>query len=110
MTLATGLYKIESSTELGTGYGVVVMDNGKVRGGDAAFAYVGTYREEGDDFSVDVVTSRHTDAPAITSLFGADDAKVHLRGNSSGSIIDLQGKAAESPDVTFKAILSRLSD
>ena len=110
MSLSPGLYKIEFSTQLGSGYGLVVMDGGRVRGGDAAFAYVGTYQEDGDRFSVDVVTSRHTPTPAITSLFGRDDAKVHLHGDTSGSVIDLEGHAAEAPDITFKAVLSRLSD
>lgn len=110
MALMPGLYKIEFSTKLGTGYGLVVMDDGKVRGGDAAFAYVGTYREDGDGFVVDVKISRHTESAAMTSLFGNDEATVHLQGNSSGSIIDLQGRAAEAPDVSFKAILSHLSE
>ena len=110
MPLAPGLYKIEFSTQLGTGYGLVVMEGGKVRGGDAAFAYVGRYHEEGERFFVEVATSRHTPTPAITSLFGTDDAKVHLQGDSSGSVINLEGRAAEAPDVTFKAILSHLSD
>ena len=110
MPLAPGLYKIEFSTELGSGYGVVVMEDGKVRGGDAAFAYVGRYTEEGDRFSVAVTTSRHSPSPTITSLFGTDDARVHLEGNSSGPVIDLEGKAAEAPDVTFKAIMTYLSD
>ena len=108
MPLTPGLYKVEFSTKIGAGVGVVVLDGGKLRGGDIAIAYLGTYTEEGDTFSAKVRTLRHSSPPGVISVFGEDDLRVELNGTVSGQTINLEGTSRSSPGVTFKAVLTHL--
>ena len=110
MPLRPGLYKVEFSTQNGAGTGVVVLDQGRLRGGDIAIAYLGTYTEDGDSFSADVKTRRHSSPPGVTSVFGDDDLEVELKGTSSGTTIDLEGSSQAAPGITFKAVLTHVGD
>ncbi len=59
MPLQNGLYKIEFQTQLGAGSGVVILHDGQLRGGDSMIYYVGTYKQDGDEFSAEVRTDAH---------------------------------------------------
>lgn len=84
MTLRTGLYRATFSTPLGHGSGVVVLENGKVTGGDSGFAFVGNYNEIGDKFSADVRIFKHTHDQLGFALLGSDDATVVIEGKVDG--------------------------
>jgi hypothetical protein len=70
--LREGLYKVEFHTVHGTGTGVIYAQSGKLRGGNSAFAFIGSYRDEGDGISVKVSTERHHSDSAFQPLFGTD--------------------------------------
>ena len=110
MSLRPGLYKVEFTTQIGTGAGMVVLDQGRLRGGDIAIAYLGTYTEDGDNFSADVQTRRHSSPPGVVSVFGDDDLEVQLKGTSSGTAINLEGSSQAAPGITFKAVLTHIGD
>jgi hypothetical protein len=45
--MQNGLYWVEFRTPLGSGAGVVVLQDGNLRGGDSSMYYFGTYTETG---------------------------------------------------------------
>jgi len=50
-----GLYKVEMHTVHGSRRGVLYVYDGKMMGGNSAFAFVGTYQESaGGEVSVDI--------------------------------------------------------
>jgi hypothetical protein len=108
--LQEGLYKVEFHTVHGTGTGVVYAINGKLRGGNSAFAFIGNYAARDDGIHVKVATQRHNPDPAFTSLFGTDMVTLTLKGADNGSMVDFEGTALQRPGVTFKATLMRISD
>ncbi len=110
MTLRNGLYKIDFETERGGGQGVVYLKNGKIRGGDSGWYYVGTYEQDGNDFTAKVTIKDHTKHTRITSVFGVDEAEMTLKGTSEGDGVKTKGKSKQAPSVTFQARLERLSD
>ena len=105
-----GLYKVEFHTVHGTGSGVIYAHSGKLRGGNSAFAFVGSYRDEGSRISVKVSTERHNADPAFRPLFGTDRITLTLRGKDEGHMVDFEGTALQLPGVTFKATMTRISD
>jgi hypothetical protein len=105
-----GLYKVEFQTPMGFGAGVVFLQSGKLRGGDAALFYVGTFVQNGNEFLAEVVTDRHTQYPGLVSVFGKDRVHITLKGQSSGNTGMMQGTAVEAPGVRFTAKLSRIAD
>ena len=108
--LKEGLYCVQFQTPRGAGAGVVVLEGGRIRGGDARIFYTGTYSENGDQFTAQVRTDAHTNTPNAGSVFGPDKLNISLRGTSSGNAATLSGNAAEAPSVGFHATLRRIGD
>ena len=94
----------------GTGSGVIYAINGKLRGGNSAFAFIGNYTDNSDGIQVKVTTQRHNPDPAFKPLFGVDMITLTLKGADDGSMVDFEGTAMQLPGVTFKATLTRISD
>ena len=110
MAFRPGLYKVEFTTQIGAGIGVVVLDGGRLRGGDIAIAYLGTYEADGDRFAAEVRTLRYASPPGVISVFGDDDLDVHLEGTINDATIAVEGTAEAAPGVTFKAVLTHIGD
>jgi T3SS negative regulator,GrlR len=108
--LQEGLYKVEFHTVHGTGTGVIYAINGKLRGGNSAFAFIGNYADRDDGIHVKVTTQRHNPDPAFKPLFGTDMITLTLKGADNGNMVDFEGAALQMPGVSFKATLTRLSD
>ena len=105
-----GLYKVHFRTPRGEGAGVVVLQSGRVLGGDAAMYYVGTYSEDGDRFTADIHARMHTKGPGFGSVFGVDDVVIHLSGLTTGDTGQLLGESPQAPGITFQAMFSLLDD
>ncbi|MDI1265854.1 MAG: hypothetical protein PS018_21640 [bacterium] len=105
-----GLYTAEFHTVHGTGTGVIYAVNGKLRGGNSAFAFLGNYTEKPDGIHVKVTTQRHNADPAFKPLFGSDMITLTLKGTDNGNMVDFEGAPLQLPGVTFKAILTWISD
>jgi T3SS negative regulator,GrlR len=108
--LREGLYKVEFHTVHGTGTGVIYAVNGKLRGGNSGFAFIGNYIGKGDEVHVKVSTQRHNDDPALRPLFGADMITLTLKGTANDDMVDFEGTALQLPGVAFKAVLTRIGD
>jgi T3SS negative regulator,GrlR len=108
--LQEGLYKVEFHTVHGTGTGVVYATAGKLRGGNSAFAFIGSYTDKSDGTHVKVSTQRYNPDPAFRPQFGTDTITLTLRGTEQGDMVDFEGTALQLPGVTFKAVLIRVSD
>jgi hypothetical protein len=80
--LQEGLYKVEFHTVHGTGTGVIYAINGKLRGGNSAFAFIGSYADKPDGIQARVTTQRHNADPAFKPLFGTDMITLTLKGRT----------------------------
>ncbi|QDP26972.1 GrlR family regulatory protein [Bradyrhizobium cosmicum] len=105
-----GLYKVDFHTVHGTGCGVIYAIDGKMRGGNSAFAFIGTYTGEGDRIKVKISTQRYNDDPSFKALFGHDRVTLTLAGGEDGDTAEFEGTALQVPGVAFRAVLSRISD
>jgi hypothetical protein len=108
--LQEGLYKVEFHTVHGIGSGVVYATSGKLRGGNSAFAFVGSYSSDQERIRAKVSTERHNLDPAFKPLFGLESVTLTLTGTDNGSLIDFEGSALQVPGVAFRAVLTRISD
>jgi hypothetical protein len=106
--IRSGSYSVWFKTLLGQGTGVVVLANGNVTGGDTVFGYIGTYFENGDEFSAYVSTRRHTQGHA--SVFGIDEFDLTLTGKSTITTASCTGRSKQLPDLTFEAVFIRIED
>jgi T3SS negative regulator,GrlR len=105
-----GLYKVQFHTSRGQGRGVIYASGGKLRGGNSAFAFIGSYKVEDGEIMVRVSTTRHTEDPQFLPLFGMDRITAVLRGSAHGDLVDLEGTALQVPDQQLKVVLTPISD
>jgi T3SS negative regulator,GrlR len=110
-----GLYKVEFHTVHGSGRGVVYAfknkrREGRLLGGNSAFAFIGSFDDAGDEISVEVSTERHHDDPSYRPLFGTDRITLTLKGWQQGDQFQFRGSAAEVPGVAFRSTMTPISD
>ncbi|WP_288228921.1 hypothetical protein [uncultured Desulfovibrio sp.] len=78
-----GIYHVDFSSPLGSGSGTIYLENGILRGGDAAVAYCGTYLLDRDTLNAQAKIIKHG---AGFSILG-DATSLAFQGEiSSGSI------------------------
>jgi hypothetical protein len=106
--LRNGRYSAWHRTSLREGTGVVVFNDGKITGSDAALAYTGTYFQNGDNFSASLTTRRH--AQGQPSVFDIDNVDLTLTGTSTPTTASCTGIAKQAPELIFEATLIRIAD
>jgi hypothetical protein len=109
-SLLDGLYKVEYGVNDAFGRSIMCMHEGKLLGGNSAFAHLGTYYREGDEIVGQIITERHNDDPHYKPLMGTDVAAISVRGKESSTGIRFEGSAAPRPGALFWANLTRLDD
>lgn len=108
--LLQGLYKVEFETPRRKATGVIFANDGKLRGGSSAYAFVGSYKQDGGRICGAVTSKLHTRDPSIESVFGLDEVRIEFHGSSIGDFAQVEGIAAEAPSLGFKAVLTRLCE
>lgn len=106
-----GLYKVEMRTVHGSRRGVIYVYDGKMMGGNSAFAFVGTYRESGDgEVSVDISTLRHNEDPNFQPLFKSDKINLTLKGRQQGERYLFEGGTTQSPEIAFNSVMTPINE
>ncbi|MCK1391499.1 hypothetical protein [Bradyrhizobium sp. 1] len=106
-----GLYKVEYGIHDASGCSIMCLHDGKMLGGNSAFAHLGTYQQRDDgEIVAEVITERHNEDPNYKPLMGADVASIGARGRLIGNQIRLEGSADTMPGGNFWANLTRLDD
>jgi hypothetical protein len=74
--IKTGFYKVAFHAALPGAGGIVVVENGNIRGGDNQYLYSGTISENGTHVSAKIVVTAMSSA--TTSVFGSTGGKFEL--------------------------------
>lgn len=106
-----GLYRVEMRTVHGSRRGVIYVYDGKMMGGNSAFAFIGTYRESEDgEVSVDISTMRHNDDPNFQPLLKADTVTLSLKGRQQGERYFFEGGTTQVPSIAFNSVMTPISE
>lgn len=109
--LFDGFYKCEYRVGDTVGRSVIYVSEGKMLGGNSAFAHVGTYREEGGDIIAEVSGQRHNPDPSFPTLYGTDTATINIRGQPQGrNAYRFEGGTSQAPGAVFRAVMTRLDE
>src|SRR6266436_4031508 len=106
--LANGKYSVWFRTPLGEGTGVVMLKEGAINGSDTVLAYTGSYAQDGDAFTAEITTRRHT--PGQLSVFGIDNVDLSVAGKSTPTVASCRGATRQAPIMAFEAILIPIAD
>src|SRR6266850_2609088 len=106
-----GLYKVEMHTVHGSRRGVLYVYDGKMMGGNSAFAFIGTYREsDRGEVSVEISTLRHNEDPNFQPLFKTDKITLSLKGRQQGEQYFFEGGSTQLPGVAFNSVMTPISE
>ena len=106
--LGNGKYSVWFRTPLGEGTGLVMLRDGAINGGDTVLAYTGSYNQDGDVFTAEIATRRHT--PGQLSVFGIDNVEIAVAGKSSPAVASCRGTTRQAPGMAFEAILIPIAE
>jgi hypothetical protein len=108
--LQEGLYKVEFHTAHGTGSVCDLRDLRQASRRQLRLCFHRPLQRWGTSIQVKVLTERHNEDPAFKPLFGTDGITLTLKGREEGHLLDFEGTALQLPGVSFRAILTRISD
>jgi hypothetical protein len=104
-----GLYKVEIHTAHGgSGRGVMVARDGRLFGGNAAFAFAGRYLESGSDIAIEITTRQRNDKLGFKPISAA--ANVTLRGRRAGERYHFEGGTELLAGAPFTADITAISE
>jgi hypothetical protein len=105
-----GLYSLGiemSGARRGHATGIVVLQDGRIMGGDSFFYYTGSYSYRSGKWRGEMIVHQHTDAPGLNLVFGGREVSCGFTGTYSGATADIQGTAlVGSTSVPFHAVLT----
>ncbi len=104
------MYGIEFESNLNiAGYGVVILETGRILGGDSSFAYVGNYEVKNENIHVTVKCTN--DRESLQSIFGdIKEFNLVLDGKPEHDGFVLQGHMVEKPEMQIALKLTRRAE
>jgi hypothetical protein len=107
--LFEGFYKVRFQLNDAVGRSVMYARDGKMLGGNSAFAHIGTYQKEADGaVAIEIKTVRHNPDPNYRAMAGTDDATLVARGKPDGDLYRFEGRLKELPGAVFSSVMTPL--
>jgi hypothetical protein len=108
-----GLYSFRidmTGAKQGHATGVVVLQGGRIMGGDSFFYYTGSYSFSRGKWRGEMIVNQHTEAVGLNLVFGGREVSCGFTGTYSAGSADIDGTAlVGNHSIPFKALLSLLS-
>jgi hypothetical protein len=108
--VSDGLYSIAiemSGAKRGHATGIVVLEDGRIMGGDSFFYYTGSYTLKAGKWRGDMIVNQHTEAPGLNLAFGGREVGCGFTGSYSAGAADIDGTAlVGQTSVPFRAQLT----
>lgn len=105
-----GFYKVRFQLGDAVGRSVMYARDGRMLGGNSAFAHIGTYQQTDDGIDIEVRTVRHNPDPNYRAMAGTDDATLRARGKPDGELYRFEGGQRELPGVVFQSVMTPIAE
>ena len=105
-----GFYKVRFQLAEAVGRSVMYARDGRMLGGNSAFAHIGTYEKCDDGIAIEITTVRHNPDPNYRAMAGTDDATLLARGQADGALYRFEGGLRELPGVKFQSVMTPIED
>ena len=107
--MKNGLYKVTFQSSRGSGTGVIVLNDGRLLGGNAASSFVGTYRTVERSIIATIATSIHTPMRGQHAVLGVADADIALSGSITADGARLCGSSPLAAGIKLQVALEFLA-
>jgi hypothetical protein len=107
--MQNGIYLVEFQLLNNKDFGLIVVKDGSLNGGDPGYIYSGTYSVNGNAVSIQARVIRHD--PSWITVFGPiEQFDLQLSGEASPNQFVFTGTIPSMPNSTIKAVGKRLGD
>ena len=104
--LFEGFYKVRFQLGAAVGRSVMYVRDGRMLGGNSAFAHIGTYEKRDDGIEIVIHTVRHNPDLNYRAMAGTDDATLLAKGRADGNLYRFEGGLMELPGVAFHSVMT----
>jgi hypothetical protein len=104
--LFEGFYKVRFQLGDAVGRSVMYARDGRMLGGNSAFAHIGTYEKRDDGVDIVIQTVRHNPDPSYRAMAGTDDATLLAKGRADRNLYRFEGGLKELPGVAFHSVMT----
>jgi len=101
-----GFYTVRFQLNDAVGRSVMYVRDGKMLGGNSAFAHIGSYEENGENIDIEIKTVRHNPDPNYRAMAGTDDATLIAKGRADGKLYRFRGALKELPGAVFQSVMT----
>src|SRR5947207_9522674 len=108
--LLEGFYKVRFQLNDAVGRSVMYVRDGKMLGGNSAFAHIGSYEERGEEIDIEIKTVRHNPDPNYRAMAGTDDATLIAKGRAYGERYRFRGALKELPGAVFQSVMTPVEE
>ena len=105
-----GFYTVRFQVDDAVGRSVMYARDGKMLGGNSAFAHIGTYEEVDGEIVIEIKTIRHNPDPNYPPMAGTDDATLSARGRADGELYRFEGSLNVLPGAVFKSVMTPVEE
>jgi hypothetical protein len=105
-----GFYKVLFKLGETVGRSVMHVGDGRMLGGNSAFAHIGTYEKRGEEVAIVIKTVRHNPDPNYRAMAGTDDATLIAKGSPDGDLYRFKGELKELPGVPFQSVMTPIKE
>ena len=105
-----GFYTVRFQIDDAVGRSVMYARDGKMLGGNSAFAHIGTYEEVGEEIVTEIKTIRHNPDLTQRPMAGEDDATLNARGSADGKLYRFEGSLSTMPGALFKSVMTPVEE
>jgi hypothetical protein len=105
-----GFFKVDYRAGEVVGRSVMHVQNGRMLGGNSAFAHVGSYQEAEGLISGRLVGQRHAVDRRFRTLYGNDDDEIVIRGHAEGNAFRFRGVPRDKPGAELHSTMTRLDE
>jgi hypothetical protein len=108
--LFSGFYKVDYQVANIVGRSVMYVHDGKMLGGNSAFAHIGSYTEDNGVITTTVAGQRHHADPSFPTLYGSDTTVVIARGTADGQVWRFEGTPTDAPGPLLRSVMTPLDE
>jgi hypothetical protein len=92
------------------GNGVLVIENGKIFGGDSSYTYIGNFEIHDGRIKSNIKVSKYADTVGIISVVGSDNYVLALSGKIDRDEMILSGNPSSNPQIDVVVKLTRIAE
>ncbi len=108
VALQEGLYKCEYWVDDAVGRSVMYVHDGRMLGGNSAFAHIGMYETRDGETTAVIESRRFNQDPNYQSLLGQDVAWINVKGSIIEGQYRFRGTSPQMPGATFRSQMSTI--